>query len=170
MQNILSISGKLNTKTTRWHILCLISLFSAWYRFSFSVVQSVETWPSGWRRAPAKGVYGEPYRGFESLRLRHIIYIIHCYCCYFFREKLMAPTLVPSFALSEAHFSNAFLQKITLHRSQWALVAITALSDLRYSVSFKLIWITYSSRHLHSPLLLILISKVSTNLGASQGE
>ena len=32
----------------------------------------LETWPSGRRRFPAKEVYGvEPYRGFESLRLRH---------------------------------------------------------------------------------------------------
>ena len=29
-----------------------------------------ELWPSGRRRAPAKGVNGEPFRGFESLRLR----------------------------------------------------------------------------------------------------
>ena len=32
---------------------------------------SVETWPSGRRRAPAKGVGGKLSRGFESLRLRH---------------------------------------------------------------------------------------------------
>ena len=31
----------------------------------------VETWPSGRRRSPAKGVGGKPSRGFESLRLRH---------------------------------------------------------------------------------------------------
>ncbi len=33
--------------------------------------QLVETWPSGRRRSPAKGVDGQPSRGFESLRLRH---------------------------------------------------------------------------------------------------
>lgn len=32
---------------------------------------STETWPSGRRRSPAKGVGGKPSRGFESLRLRH---------------------------------------------------------------------------------------------------
>jgi hypothetical protein len=31
----------------------------------------LESWPSGLRRAPAKGVYVNPYRGFESLALRH---------------------------------------------------------------------------------------------------
>ncbi len=31
---------------------------------------SAETWPSGRRRSPAKGVGGKPSRGFESLRLR----------------------------------------------------------------------------------------------------
>ena len=30
-----------------------------------------ETWPSGRRRSPAKGVGPEGSRGFESLRLRH---------------------------------------------------------------------------------------------------
>jgi hypothetical protein len=30
-----------------------------------------ERWPSGRRRSPAKGVYPEGYRGFESLPLRH---------------------------------------------------------------------------------------------------
>ena len=30
-----------------------------------------ETWPSGRRRSPAKGVTGKLVRGFESLRLRH---------------------------------------------------------------------------------------------------
>ena len=33
---------------------------------------SAETWPSGRRRSPAKGVGGKPSRGFESLRLRHL--------------------------------------------------------------------------------------------------
>ena len=32
---------------------------------------SAETWPSGRRRSPAKGVDGKPSRGFESHRLRH---------------------------------------------------------------------------------------------------
>ena len=32
---------------------------------------SAETWPSGRRRSPAKGVGPEGSRGFESLRLRH---------------------------------------------------------------------------------------------------
>ena len=31
----------------------------------------METWPSGRRRSPAKGVGEESSRGFESLRLRH---------------------------------------------------------------------------------------------------
>jgi hypothetical protein len=34
---------------------------------------SAETWPSGRRRSPAKGVGPEGSRGFESLRLRHKI-------------------------------------------------------------------------------------------------
>ena len=33
---------------------------------------SMEMWPSGRRRSPAKGVGGKPSRGFESLRLRHL--------------------------------------------------------------------------------------------------
>ena len=33
---------------------------------------SAETWPSGRRRSPAKGVDGKPSRGFESHRLRHL--------------------------------------------------------------------------------------------------
>src|SRR6056297_3619315 len=33
---------------------------------------SAETWPSGRRRSPAKGVGPEGSRGFESLRLRHL--------------------------------------------------------------------------------------------------
>ena len=33
---------------------------------------SSETWPSGRRHTPAKGADGEPSRGFESLRLRHL--------------------------------------------------------------------------------------------------
>lgn len=32
----------------------------------------MESWPSGRRRSPAKGVYGQNlYQGFESLTLRH---------------------------------------------------------------------------------------------------
>ncbi len=36
------------------------------------IYPSAETWPSGRRRSPAKGVGPEGSRGFESLRLRHI--------------------------------------------------------------------------------------------------
>ena len=36
------------------------------------VGQSAETWPSGRRHTPAKGAYRKRYRGFESLRLRHL--------------------------------------------------------------------------------------------------
>ena len=39
---------------------------------------TMETWPSGRRRSPAKGVDGEPSRGFESLRLRHVpLFLLH---------------------------------------------------------------------------------------------
>jgi hypothetical protein len=38
---------------------------------SVAVYASAETWPSGRRRSPAKGVGEESSRGFESLRLRH---------------------------------------------------------------------------------------------------
>ncbi len=34
----------------------------------------LEGWPSGRRRTPGKCVYGRPYRGFESLSLRHNYY------------------------------------------------------------------------------------------------
>ncbi len=34
------------------------------------IYPSAETWPSGRRRSPAKGVGPEGSRGFESLRLR----------------------------------------------------------------------------------------------------
>ena len=36
------------------------------------IYPSAETWPSGRRRSPAKGVGPEGSRGFESLRLRHL--------------------------------------------------------------------------------------------------
>jgi hypothetical protein len=41
---------------------------------------SVETWPSGRRRSPAKGVGPEGSRGFESLRLRHTPFTQCAYC------------------------------------------------------------------------------------------
>ena len=44
---------------------------SGCYSVSCDVFTSAETWPSGRRRSPAKGVGGKPSRGFESLRLRH---------------------------------------------------------------------------------------------------
>ena len=37
---------------------------------------AVETWPSGRRRSPAKGVGPEGSRGFESLRLRHLPFML----------------------------------------------------------------------------------------------
>ncbi len=37
----------------------------------------METWPSGRRRSPAKGVDGKPSRGFESHRLRHHLMAIY---------------------------------------------------------------------------------------------
>ena len=37
----------------------------------FLIDPPTETWPSGRRRSPAKGVGPEGSRGFESLRLRH---------------------------------------------------------------------------------------------------
>ena len=37
---------------------------------------SLETWPSGRRRSPAKGVGPEGSRGFESLRLRHHTFLL----------------------------------------------------------------------------------------------
>ena len=40
---------------------------------SVAVYASTETWPSGRRRSPAKGVGEESSRGFESLRLRHLL-------------------------------------------------------------------------------------------------
>ena len=43
---------------------------------SVAVYASTETWPSGRRRSPAKGVGEESSRGFESLRLRHHILTI----------------------------------------------------------------------------------------------
>ena len=49
--------------------------------------QNLERWPSGRRRSPAKGVYLDRYRGFESLPLRHIkkahflvgFFVLHVY-------------------------------------------------------------------------------------------
>ena len=35
------------------------------------VLEYKERWPSGLRRTLGKRVYGQPYRGFESLSLRH---------------------------------------------------------------------------------------------------
>ena len=45
------------------------------------IYRPTETWPSGRRRSPAKGVYGKPYRGFESLRLRHLPFLLSCVRC-----------------------------------------------------------------------------------------
>ncbi len=44
---------------------CLVTPMFTW------LYASVETWPSGRRRSPAKGVDRKLSRGFESLRLRH---------------------------------------------------------------------------------------------------
>ena len=41
---------------------------------------SVDRWPSGRRRSPAKGVGEESSRGFESLRLRHFPHYHYAYC------------------------------------------------------------------------------------------
>ena len=38
-----------------------------------------ESWPSGWRRSPAKGVRANALRGFESLTLRHFSRLIYWY-------------------------------------------------------------------------------------------
>ena len=46
--------------------------FSPCFPSSGPLHGSAETWPSGRRRSPAKGVGGKPSRGFESLRLRHL--------------------------------------------------------------------------------------------------
>ncbi len=43
-----------------------------------------ERWPSGRRRSPAKGVGGQPSRGFESLPLRHFL-LYHADLSRFFR-------------------------------------------------------------------------------------
>src|SRR6056300_2092430 len=42
------------------------------FSLSAPLYPSAETWPSGRRRSPAKGVGPEGSRGFESHRLRHI--------------------------------------------------------------------------------------------------
>jgi hypothetical protein len=43
------------------------------FPLSSPVNGSAETWPSGRRHTPAKGADGKSSRGFESLRLRHLI-------------------------------------------------------------------------------------------------
>ena len=40
---------------------------------------SVDRWPSGRRRSPAKGVGGKPPRGFESLPVRHQNLLSYCF-------------------------------------------------------------------------------------------
>ena len=45
------------------------------------IYRPAETWPSGRRRSPAKGVGGKPSRGFESLRLRHPPFLFNCVRC-----------------------------------------------------------------------------------------
>ena len=64
-------------------VLAIKTLFltiSSWILFDirafigYSALFSTESWPSGRRRSPAKGVYGQNlYQGFESLTLRHIL-------------------------------------------------------------------------------------------------
>lgn len=52
-----------------WCKFCL----TAGHQLSIVRNFSLESWPSGRRRSPAKGVYGQNlYQGFESLTLRHI--------------------------------------------------------------------------------------------------
>ncbi len=47
-------------------------LFDSKASIGYSSHFSTESWPSGRRRSPAKGVYGQNlYQGFESLTLRH---------------------------------------------------------------------------------------------------
>ena len=50
-------------------------VFASCPAFKIPLNDSAETWPSGRRRSPAKGVYVNAYRGFESLRLCHHPYI-----------------------------------------------------------------------------------------------
>ena len=40
---------------------------------------SVDRWPSGRRRSPAKGVGGKLPRGFESLPVRHYHALSYCF-------------------------------------------------------------------------------------------
>ena len=40
---------------------------------------SVDRWPSGRRRSPAKGVGGKLPRGFESLPVRHYQSLSYCF-------------------------------------------------------------------------------------------
>ena len=40
---------------------------------------SVDRWPSGRRRSPAKGVGGKLPRGFESLPVRHQNLLSYCF-------------------------------------------------------------------------------------------
>ncbi len=38
-----------------------------------AMIARLERWPSGRRRSPAKGVWGQTHRGFESLSLHQVI-------------------------------------------------------------------------------------------------
>jgi hypothetical protein len=52
---------------------------SACYSVLCRISTPAETWPSGRRRSPAKGVGPEGSRGFESLRLRHLWHLSYCF-------------------------------------------------------------------------------------------
>ncbi len=60
------------------------------------VTGALERWPSGRRRAPAKGVEGEPSRGFESLPLRHPNILTHWFYWKSKRSWTSVPTLIPT--------------------------------------------------------------------------
>ena len=85
----------------------------------YSAATSAERWPSGLRRPLGKRVYGKPYRGFESLPLRHVL-----------SETLFSAHHEPLY--------TALLPDIFLRTSALPLPSSAQGSSLRAAVSLKL--------------------------------
>jgi hypothetical protein len=74
---------------------------------------NLERWPSGRRRSPAKGVYLDRYRGFESLPLRHIkkahflvgFFVLHVYATYFYTPHFYTTYRIPFYKVAKLEAS-----------------------------------------------------------------
>ena len=107
------------------------------------VYASAETWPSGRRRSPAKGVGSEGSRGFESLRLRHISIPV---------ESARTLSVVSS------HKNMVFSLIVFLLTSlRYPLYSFSAWYEMWYFVK----WLFVAIVHYSSPLAVIEAGQVT---------